>query len=66
MAQYQLPLFPEGSTQITADLCFQKQQGRITYFYGSLPIFSHDENDTLTFRMITSQFYVNGYCNVSQ
>jgi len=29
-----------------------------------MPVFSHDEDDLNTFRMITSQFYVNG--NVTQ
>ena len=39
---------------------------RNAYFYGSLPIFSHDEDDVATFRMITSQFYVNGYVKQSE
>lgn len=61
MGQCQLPFFPEGSTLISRELSFEKRNNSVTYFYGSLPIFTHDEDDTTTFRMITSQFYVNGY-----
>lgn len=61
MPQLQLPLFPVGVTPVTADLSFQKQAGTITYFYGSLPIFSHPEDDIQSFRMITAQFCVNGH-----
>ena len=43
------------------DLSYQKRDDQITYFYGTLPIFSHAENDVATFKMITAQFYVNGY-----
>jgi hypothetical protein len=31
-----------------------------------LPVFSHAENDVATFRMITSQFCVNGTAKQSQ
>jgi len=66
MGQCQLPLFPVGSTLITHDLFFEKRGGTINYFYGSLPIFSHDEDDVATFRMITSQFHINGYVKQSE
>jgi predicted transcriptional regulator len=61
MAQQQLPMFPVGSTEVTQDLAFEKREGQVTYFYGTLPIFSHDENDRASFQMITAQFYMNGY-----
>ncbi len=32
----------------------------MTYIYGNLPIFAHDINHLKTFRMISSQLYVNG------
>jgi transposase-like protein len=60
MPQAQLPIFPNGVTHINADLAFEKSEGRVTYFNGTMPVFSHDEKDLKTFRMITSQFYVNG------
>jgi len=61
VVQRQLPLFLEGSTLVTHDLAVEKQDGRITYFYGTLPVFTHDENDDASFQMITAQFYSNGY-----
>jgi len=60
MPQAQLPFFPNGTTEININLAFEKRDSRITYFNGTLPIFSHDENDRRTFLMIISQFYVNG------
>ena len=61
MVQRQLPMFPEGSTLVTGNLAVEKRDGRITYFYGTLPVFTHDENDDDSFQMITAQFYSNGY-----
>ena len=61
MVQRQLPMFPDGSTEITHDLAFEKREGRVTYFYGTLPVFTHDEHDDASFQMITAQFYTNGY-----
>ena len=45
---------------INANLGVMTQDGTVTYIYGSLPIFSHAVDDLKTFRMITSQLYVNG------
>jgi DNA invertase Pin-like site-specific DNA recombinase len=61
MPQLQFPFFPEGSTNITPVLAFAKQDGRITYFTAGLPVFSHDELDLASFRMITAQFCENGH-----
>jgi hypothetical protein len=61
MPQLQLPMFPVGVTHITSLLAFIKEEGNITYFNGSLPVFSNTEEDTPSFRMITAQFCVNGY-----
>ena len=61
MPQLQLPMFPLGVTHITALLAFIKKEGNITYFNGSLPVFSHQEEDNQSFKMITAQFCVNGH-----
>lgn len=61
MPQLQLPMFPVGVTHITPLLAFLKEDGNITYFNGSLPVFSHAEEDSQSFRMITAQFCVNGH-----
>jgi len=60
MPQAQLPIFPHGVTLINTNLAFEKKDARVTYFNGTMPVFSHDEDDLDTFRMISSQFYVNG------
>jgi hypothetical protein len=66
MPQGQLPIFPEGVTHITNQLAFMKEDGQVTYFNGTMPVFSHAESDIATFRMITSQFYVNGHVKQSE
>lgn len=60
MPQAQLPIFPNGVTPINTNLAFEKRDGSVTYFNGMMPVFCHDEDDLNTFRMITSQFYING------
>jgi hypothetical protein len=60
MPQLQLPLFPSGVTHITAELAFMKRDGRVTYFNGQMPVFSHLEKDIRTFKMITAQFCIDG------
>jgi hypothetical protein len=65
MPQLQLPMFPNGVTHITDELAFERRDGQITYFNGHMPVFTHDEKDIATFRMITSQFCVSGYARQS-
>ena len=60
MPQAQLPFFPSGTTEININLAFEKKDGRVTYFSGTMPVFTHDEDDRPTFLMIISQLYVNG------
>ena len=66
MPQMQLPIFPEGVTHITSELAFKTEDGRVTYFNGSMPVFVHDKKDIRTFRMITSQFCANGNAKQSE
>jgi hypothetical protein len=60
MAQLQLPVFPQGVTQLSADLGVSCRDKRVSYFYGTLPVFTHDEKDVKSFRMFTSQLYLDG------
>lgn len=60
MPQLQLPLFPEGLTSITEDLAVQREDGRVVYYHGLLPIFQHPERDLKAFRMFTSQLIGTG------
>src|SRR5215472_7432720 len=51
---------PPGVTPITEVLAVCREGGQVTYFSGQMPVFSHAANDLATFRMITSQFCVQG------
>lgn len=62
MPQIQLPIFVAGVTHITDSLAYEKRGGRVTYFNGLMPVFSHADDDLQTFRMVTSQFCANGNC----
>ena len=62
MPQLILPMFPQGVTHITGDLAVACEGERVAYFHGALPVFTHERSDVATFRMITSQFVVNGNC----
>lgn len=60
MPQLQLPVFPQGATPINQHLGFIRQNNTVTYIYGNLPVFSHDVDDMRSFRMFSSQLYING------
>ena len=60
MPQLLLPIFPDGVTEITPVLGLIKKDGQVTYFHGGLPVFTHDERDLSSFRMITAQFCASG------
>lgn len=66
MPQAQLPLLPNGATDITDILSVIKEDGKFTYFNGVMPVFSHDETDRDSFKMITAQFCANGNCKQSE
>jgi len=60
MPQLQLPIFPAGTSLITAELAFDCQGGMVTYLNGHLPVFQHAQEDLAAFRLFTSQLVVNG------
>jgi predicted transcriptional regulator len=60
MPQLQLPIFPLGLTAINEDFAVQRDEGRVVYFHGMLPVFQHEEKDLKSFRMFTSQLIANG------
>ena len=56
-----IPIFSIGAVQINSNLAYQKENGRVYYFNGhAMPVFSHAEDDVKSFKMIVSQFCVNG------
>jgi len=66
MPQIQLPVFPTGTTKITAELAFEKRDGKVVYFNGHLPVFTHAQEDVGAFRLYTSQLIVNGTASQRQ
>ena len=60
MPQLQLPIFYDGVNPISNDIGYERRDGSILYYCGTMPIFSHQEDDLDSFRTITCQFYVNG------
>jgi transposase len=64
MLKMQLPLFPPELTFINRQISFQKRDDKVYYFHGLFPLFSHEESDLKSFRLITSQLVVSG--NVKQ
>jgi len=66
MPQTQLPIFPTGTTSITSELAFERRDGRVVYFNGHLPVFTHNESDLASFRLFTTQLIVNGTASQRQ
>jgi transposase len=64
MLTIQLPLFPPELTFINRQISFQKKDGIVYYFHGLFPLFTHEEGDLKSFRLITSQLVMSG--NVKQ
>lgn len=63
MPQEFLPNFSATEEGYITDLLsYGIHDGSVYYFHGGCPIFNHPEGDRDSFRMITSQFVVNGQC----
>ena len=63
MPQEFLPYFSLAEEGYITDLLsYRKHEGSVYYFHGAFPIFTHPEHDRKSFRLITSQFIVNGQC----
>ena len=66
MPQLQLPIFHEGVHLITPNLGCQREGNDIVYLHGMMPVFLHQSDDLASFRMIVSQFYINGNAKQSE
>jgi len=66
MPQMLLPIFPAGVTEINDRLAFKREDGVVTYFSATMPVFHHGLDDIPTFKMILSQFYVLGMAKQSE
>jgi transposase len=66
MPQVQLPVFPVGTTAITAELGFERKEKHVVYLNGHLPVFTHEVDDLGSFRFFTSQLIANGTASQGQ
>ena len=66
MSQLQLPIFQEGVNPITPELGYSLEDSQVVYLHGMLPVFTHAVSDMASFKMITSQFYINGAAKQAQ
>jgi len=62
MPQLILPLIPEGTTTIGDLVSVHRSEKRWTYFLGLHPIYSHNADDKLLFRLTTAQLIDSGAC----
>ncbi len=65
MPQMLFPIFPKKVTYINSLLAFECVGEDVHYFNGMMPIFHHQVDDTRSFYIIVSQFYVNGIAKQS-
>lgn len=61
MPQMLLPLFSPGVNEITNLVGYERRDGKVWYFLGQLPLFSHEEKDIESFKFITSQLVISGH-----
>jgi transposase len=66
MPQVQWPIFPHGTTPITAERAFERREDPVVYFNGHLPVFTHRTDDLASFRLFTTQLLVNGTATQGQ
>jgi len=66
MPQLQLPIFPEGSTEINLHLAMRREGNEVAYFYGCLPVYKHHVDDNKSFRVIISQLIDSGGAKQSE
>jgi len=62
--QLNLPILPDGATEINDHVCVFRGEDRWTYFLGTHPIYSHGANDRRMFRLVTSQLIDSGACRL--
>jgi len=60
-----LPLIPHGASQISDTISVFVENDRWTYFCGINPIYSHDEKDNASFKLITATLVNEGSCRRS-
>jgi hypothetical protein len=65
MGQLLLPLFPIETEMLTPVLGVRAKGEMVYYLLSGLPIYSHEQEDMLRFRYISSHLIVQGLCQSS-
>ena len=64
MTQLHLPIFPSGSTEISAGLSFCRTEDTVTYFHYDMPIYTHAQEERSSFRFVSALLHVT--CGAKQ
>lgn len=62
MTQFVLPLILPGVTNINPLISVCESEDRWTYFFGTIPIYSHMPDDKRMFRLTIGQLIESGAC----
>lgn len=62
MSQLLLPVFPKDTELITPTLGVRQKGGVVYYLHSGVPIASHEVEDLIKFRYITSNLILQGLC----
>jgi transposase len=62
MGQLLLPLFPGDTQMLTSVLGVREYDDFVYYLLSGMPIYSHQKEDLLRFRYITSHLILQGLC----
>ncbi|HMP31414.1 MAG TPA: hypothetical protein PKD85_17570 [Saprospiraceae bacterium] len=65
MGQLLLPLFPTDTKYLTSTLAVLQADKSVYYLHTGVPIYSHLDDDLLSFRFITSKFLCQKLCTAS-
>jgi hypothetical protein len=57
-----LPLIPHGASKISDNLSVLRENGKWIYYHGCFPVFTHAEEDIISFRIITANLITSGLC----
>lgn len=61
MPQLQLPIFPAGCVHLSPEVAVIREQDKVIYVQGSLPVFQHRVDDVKSFRLMAAQLYLTGH-----
>jgi hypothetical protein len=60
--QLLLPIFPNDTTMINANMGVYERDGLVQYLINGLPVYCHHKDNHAAFRYITSNFIHQGLC----